>query len=90
MIAWIGSVGLAKWQTKTKEHRMTSKSRDHLTETTEQGKIELKEWELKRITGGFFKKVPVTTRSGLLRVDSHKTTISETQTLSSDDRDFLH
>lgn len=69
---------------------MTSKSRDHLTETTEQGKIELKEWELKRITGGFFKKVPVTTRSGLLRVDSHKTTISETQTLSSDDRDFLH
>jgi hypothetical protein len=73
MIAWIGSVGSTKWQTKTKEHRMTSKSRDHLVETTEQGKIELKEQELKRVTGGFFKKVPVTTRSGLLSVNSHKT-----------------
>jgi hypothetical protein len=52
---------------------MTSKSRDHLAETTEQGKIELKEQELKRVTGGFFKNVPVTNRSGLLSVNSHKT-----------------
>ena len=49
---------------------MTSKSRDHLTETTEQGKIELKEKEPKRVTGEFYKKVPVTTRSGLLRVNN--------------------
>jgi hypothetical protein len=61
---------------------MTSKSRDHLTETTDQGKIELKEKELKRVTGGFFKKVPVTTRSGLLWVNGHSSS-PRTQVLKS-------
>lgn len=31
---------------------MTSKSRDQLTETTDQGKIELQEQELSRVTAG--------------------------------------
>jgi hypothetical protein len=61
---------------------MTSKSRDHLTEATDQGKIELKEKELKRVTGGFFKKVPVTTRSGLLWVNGHSSS-PRTQVLKS-------
>ena len=35
---------------------MTMKSHDHLTTTTDQGKIELREEELSRVTGGAAKK----------------------------------
>jgi hypothetical protein len=34
---------------------MTSKSRDQLTKATDQGKIELQEQELSRVSGGFLK-----------------------------------
>jgi hypothetical protein len=46
----------------TQEHnQMTSKSRDQLTKATDQGKIELQEQELSRVTGGaVFLKIKLT------------------------------
>jgi hypothetical protein len=50
---------------------MTNKSRDHLTATSDHCKIELREQDLKRVTGGMTNNQQTTAQKAAEKADSY-------------------